>query len=115
MDLEARDRARAADVLEWVADQHRSGAAATNPNFITISDAWRDRVKARAASRAQAAAAASKTAAAERDREETLFFKSKPDLEVLSVGLPEGWVAMWDPITTGVYYGNLHTKVRNEG
>lgn len=111
VDLEARDRARTTDVLAWVADQHRTGAAATNPNFIPISNTWRDRVAARVAARAEAAAAAAAQAAAAQDAQETLFFDTQPDLDVLSVGLLEGWRAMWDPNTKGVYYGNVHTKV----
>lgn len=112
MDLEARDRVRATDVGEWVASQHRTGAAASNPNFIPISDTWRERVAARSTARAEAAAAADAAAAAESDRQETLFFEKKPDLDVLSVGLPEHWYAMWDPHSKGVYYGNMQTKVR---
>ena len=36
----------------------------------------------------------------------------KPDLAALSVGLPEGWKAMWDRSSKQTYYGNLSTKVR---
>jgi hypothetical protein len=97
--------------MEWVANQHRTGAAASNPNFIQISDAWRDRVAARAAAAAAAEAEAAAAAAAAKDAQETLFFDTQPDLGVLSVGLPEHWTAMWDPHTKGVYYGNVITKV----
>ncbi len=40
-----------------------------------------------------------------------LNFKTKPDLDALSAGLPPGWRAMWDKSSGDVYYGNLATKV----
>ena len=36
----------------------------------------------------------------------------KPNLEVLSKGLPAGWRAMWDKNTGDIYYGNVKTRVR---
>jgi len=36
----------------------------------------------------------------------------KPNLELLSKGLPAGWRAMWDKNTGDIYYGNLKTRVR---
>lgn len=36
---------------------------------------------------------------------------SMPDLDALSAGLPDGWRAMWDASSKGIYYGNLHTMV----
>ena len=36
----------------------------------------------------------------------------KPNLELLSKGLPAGWRAMWDKSTGDIYYGNLKTRVR---
>lgn len=36
----------------------------------------------------------------------------KPDLDLLSKGLPAGWRAMWDKNTGDIYYGNLKTRVR---
>eukprot|EP00983_Pelagomonas_calceolata_P057048 1144904-Pelagomonas_calceolata.AAC.3 len=35
---------------------------------------------------------------------------SRPDLESLSAGLPQGWQAMWDKKTGDIYYGNPTTK-----
>lgn len=37
----------------------------------------------------------------------------KPNLELLSKGLPAGWRAMWDKNTGDIYYGNLKSRVRN--
>ena len=36
----------------------------------------------------------------------------KPNLELLSKGLPAGWRAMWDKNSGDIYYGNLKTRVR---
>ena len=36
----------------------------------------------------------------------------KPNLELLSKGLPAGWRAMWDKNTGDIYYGNLKSRVR---
>lgn len=36
----------------------------------------------------------------------------KPNLELLSQGLPAGWRAMWDKNTGDIYYGNLKSRVR---
>lgn len=111
MDLKARARARATDVEDWVMDQHRRGAAATNPNFIPISGVWKERAAARAAAHTKATELEDAAAAAAKDQPEVLFFDKQPDLRVLSVGLPENWSAMWDGNTRGVYYGNCVSKV----
>eukprot|EP00892_Ulva_mutabilis_P001776 jgi/Ulvmu1/1159/UM107_0033.1 len=111
VDLAARDRVRAADVEEWIAEQFRSGAAQSNPNFVPLPHDWRERVRERAAAREAAAAAAGAAAAAAADKANALFFDTEPDLGVLSVGLPEGWRALWDPSSKGVYYGHVDTKV----
>ena len=37
----------------------------------------------------------------------------KPNLELLSKGLPAGWRAMWDKNTGDIYYGNLKSRVRD--
>lgn len=112
VDLAARERVRAADVEEWIAEQFRTGAAQSNPNFVPLPGDWRERVRARAAMRAAAAAAAAAAADAAADKANALFFDSEPDLGVLSVGLPEGWRALWDPGSKGVYYGHVESKVR---
>ena len=39
----------------------------------------------------------------------------KPNLELLSKGLPAGWRAMWDKNSGDIYYGNLKTRVRVGG
>ncbi|EFJ43274.1 hypothetical protein VOLCADRAFT_106914 [Volvox carteri f. nagariensis] len=39
-----------------------------------------------------------------------LNFKTKPDLDALSAGLPSGWRAMWDKNSGDVYYGNMTTR-----
>lgn len=39
----------------------------------------------------------------------------KPNLELLSKGLPAGWRAMWDKNTGDIYYGNLKSRVRDRG
>ena len=39
----------------------------------------------------------------------------KPNLELLSKGLPAGWRAMWDKNTGDIYYGNLKSRVRVGG
>ena len=67
---------------------------------------WREKVKA-----AQAAAA-SPTAATAVAPAPTPAPDGRPDLAALTVGLPEGWKAMWDKQSKEVYYGNLTTKVR---
>lgn len=36
----------------------------------------------------------------------------KPNLGLLSKGLPPGWQAMWDKNTGDIYYGNLKSRVR---
>jgi len=36
----------------------------------------------------------------------------KPNLGLLSKGLPAGWQAMWDKNTGDIYYGNLKSRVR---
>lgn len=38
----------------------------------------------------------------------------KPNLELLSKGLPAGWRAMWDKTSGDIYYGSLKTRVRVE-
>ena len=35
----------------------------------------------------------------------------KPNLELLSKGLPAGWRAWWDKNTGDIYYGNVKTRV----
>ena len=39
----------------------------------------------------------------------------KPNLELLSKGLPAGWRAMWDKNSGDIYYGNVKTRVRIGG
>lgn len=112
VDLAARERVRAADVEEWIAEQFRTGAAQSNPNFVPLPGDWRERVRKRAAAREAAAQAAAAAAEAAADKANALFFDSEPDLGVLSVGLPEGWRALWDPGSKGVYYGHVESKVR---
>jgi hypothetical protein len=66
---------------------------------------------ATAAAAAVAAAVATAAAASGDATAKALNFKDKPDLKALSVGLPPGWIAMWDKVSGDVYYGNPATKV----
>ena len=45
----------------------------------------------------------------------SLTADGKPNLELLSKGLPAGWRAMWDKNTGDIYYGSLKTRVRDRG
>ena len=69
------------------------------------------RKAARKAAKAAAAAAAAAAMAEEAATAKALNFKDKPDLKALSVGLPPGWIAMWEKASGDVYYGNPTTKV----
>ncbi|KXZ54170.1 hypothetical protein GPECTOR_5g267 [Gonium pectorale] len=69
----------------------------------------KDKKDKTAATALPAATAATVAAAAQ---PAVLNFKTRPDLDALSAGLPAGWRAMWDKGSGDVYYGNLTTKVR---
>ncbi|GLI62519.1 hypothetical protein VaNZ11_005176 [Volvox africanus] len=76
----------------------------------------KEREKAAATAAPGAAASASlpsvsTIAGAQHQQATVLNFKTKPDLDALSAGLPPGWRAMWDKATGDVYYGNLVTRV----
>ena len=113
LDPSARELAKAAEIEEWIAQQHREGTAHGNPNFIVVPDAWRDRIAARQDAAVAAAAAADAAQAAQRQAaaEVVLHYAAEPDLELLSVGLPAGWAALWDAASGDVYYGNAVTQV----
>lgn len=114
LDLAARERVKAADIEEWIAQQFRSGEAQSNPNFIPLSVDWRARIKAKQAAAAAAAAAAIANAQAAKSAadEVVLHYDAEPDLDLLSTGLVDGWAAMWDATSGDVYYGNKATQVR---
>ena len=65
---------------------------------------WREKIKAAKSKPAEAP----KPAAA---KPEPVKYASKPDLEALSVGLPQGWKALWDKKSSEIFYGNPTTKV----
>ena len=84
---------------------------------------WRDKVKgSRKASQSSASASISPSPAAAQpsrtahasspDVAASVTADGKPDLDLLSKGLPKGWRAMWDKNTGDIYYGNLKTRVR---
>lgn len=84
---------------------------------------WRDKVKgSRKASQSSASASTSPSPAAAQPSSTThasspnvaasVTADGKPDLDLLSKGLPKGWRAMWDKNTGDIYYGNLKTRVR---
>jgi hypothetical protein len=108
--LLARERVKNADIEEWITQQFRTGEAQSNPNFIPLTVDWKARLSERAAARRAAAEAAARDADSTSDSV-VLHFKAQPDLEVLGIGLPEGWQAMWDATSGDVYYGNVSTKV----
>lgn len=55
---------------------------------------------------------ASQSAQSRTDADVNMTADGKPNLEVLSKGLPAGWRAMWDKNTGDIYYGNLKSRVR---
>ena len=84
---------------------------------------WRDKIKgSRKTSQSSASAStypspaaaqpSSTTHASSPDVAASVTADGKPDLDLLSKGLPKGWRAMWDKNTGDIYYGNLKTRVR---
>ena len=84
---------------------------------------WREKLKAARkpsqnnASAALAASAASQPTGSASDIDASdvvgnVTADGKPNLELLSKGLPAGWRAMWDKNSGDIYYGNLKTRVR---
>ena len=84
---------------------------------------WRDKIKGNrktsqsssaSASTSPSPSAAQHTGSADAaaDNAASLTADGKPDLDLLSEGLPAGWRAMWDRNTGDIYYGNLNTRVR---
>lgn len=110
----ARELVKNADIEEWVAQQYRSGEAQRNPNFIPVATDWRARIAARVDAAREAADSRRTAEAGAQADHAVLRFDSVPDLELLSVGLQDGWQAMWDASSGAVYYGNVAEKVRAE-
>lgn len=91
-----------------------------------LSVDWREKLKANrkasskgAASRSSPDPASSSPAAASAQADVTaadvsMAADGKPNLELLSKGLPDGWRAMWDKNSGDIYYGNLKSRVRVE-
>ncbi|KAK9806530.1 hypothetical protein WJX73_007844 [Symbiochloris irregularis] len=117
---EALERERVRKAAQWKEQQLAQGVTAEdNPNLQPLTGDWREKVRAakvqskskpgqhetKQEPKSKAAAAATKAplvAAAAPD--------GRPDLAALTLGLPEGWRAMWDKHSNDVYYGNLSTK-----
>lgn len=84
---------------------------------------WRDKIKGkRKATHSSASASTSPITTAAQDNSSadaaadnaaaSMTADGKPDLDLLTKGLPAGWRAMWDRNTGDIYYGNLKTRVR---
>lgn len=141
-DPKYQEQKRLEQLEKWRQQQLQAGAAEDNANFTPLAADWRAKLglsgeggdataaasagtedaaakAARKAARKAAKAAARKAAeagaaaAAGPTVQWPTNSKMKPDLEALSVGLPSGWVAMWDKASGDIYYGNPTTKVCN--
>lgn len=125
------ERRRQREVEIWRAEQLRSGTAAANSNFAPVMGDWRDRLRLKQQQQQQDDGQAHDAQDAKLQIEEErienpraeeeppteqqdtavlLTSASMPDLDALSAGLPEGWRAMWDVSSCGLYYGNLVTQ-----
>lgn len=79
---------------------------------------WRQKLKGKGSQSSGPAAATTSPpsttaqAASTSDLAASVTADGKPDLNLLSKGLPAGWRAMWDKNTGDIYYGNIKTRVR---
>jgi hypothetical protein len=96
-----------------------AGAAAETPEERAARKAAKRAAKAAKKATAVAAAAAAHSGGDDGSSQWPTSMKTKPDLQALSVGLPPGWVAMFEhDAATGVYniyYGNPDTKASVPG
>ena len=122
------ERRHEKEVDKWRSEQLRSGTADLNSNFAPMVGDWRDRLRLKQHQDIPDAAGNAKNSETEIETAEignsaegkqrevnaaataVLMSATMPDLDGLSVGLPEGWKAMWDASSGGVYYGNLITQ-----
>lgn len=127
-DAAAQERKRTEEAEKWRLQQLKAGAASEeNANFQPLAVDWREKLKATrkgskkgsstssspdpASSAAQPQPADSSSDSAQA-AELAMTADGKPNLELLSQGLPAGWRAMWDKNTGDIYYGNLKSRVR---
>jgi len=131
-DPDARARVRKREVEAWRVEQLRTGASSGNANFTPLGagagtqaaaaeggSVKRAKKKAAAAGGSGSSSSghrtAAKAAAADPQQQDSnghvTHGATKPDLAALSVGLPPGWLAMWDAASGAVYYGDPETKV----
>lgn len=83
---------------------------------------WRDKIKGKRKATHSSASATSPITTDAQDNSSadaaadnaaaSMTADGKPDLDLLTKGLPAGWRAMWDRNTGDIYYGNLKTRVR---
>ncbi|DBB04500.1 TPA: hypothetical protein ACH3X1_012595 [Trebouxia sp. C0004] len=127
-DPTAQERKRSEEAEKWRLHQLQAGASSEdNANFQPLAVDWREKLKATrkgskkgpsAVSSPEAAPPAAPSQAATSPSqpgeaaELGMTADGKPNLGLLSKGLPAGWQAMWDKNTGDIYYGNLKSRVR---
>ncbi|KAG8094405.1 hypothetical protein GUJ93_ZPchr0012g20005 [Zizania palustris] len=89
--LDALERKRQKDIIEWCKQQIASGEAQENANFVPLGGDWRARVKRRRAEAKKEAKRESILASVRVSGTATDAHKDQPDLAELSKGLPSGW------------------------
>jgi len=117
-DPEAMERKRLQELDRWREQQASKGEEEENANFAPVMGDWRKTLaKQHKSSKSHKHGSSSKKSSKSASADKAAGgyptnSKSRPDLESLSAGLPQGWQAMWDKKTGDIYYGNPTTKVR---
>ncbi|DBA73897.1 TPA: hypothetical protein ACH3X2_009548 [Trebouxia sp. C0005] len=126
-DPAAQERKRSEEAEKWRLHQLQAGASSEdNANFQPLAVDWREKLKATRKGSKKAPAVSSLEAATPAAPSQAttsppkpgeaaelgVTADGKPNLGLLSKGLPPGWQAMWDKNTGDIYYGNLKSRAR---
>ncbi|KAL0033200.1 hypothetical protein WJX79_009065 [Trebouxia sp. C0005] len=124
-DPAAQERKRSEEAEKWRLHQLQAGASSEdNANFQPLAVDWREKLKATRKGSKKAPAVSSLEAATPAAPSQAttsppkpgeaaelgVTADGKPNLGLLSKGLPPGWQAMWDKNTGDIYYGNLKSR-----